>query len=74
MSKTLRKLSKSSRWVSNLIIDITSTERTVDADGNLQFQTIADTSKVHTNIGLIYATLGEHEAAVSDVLYFACFL
>lgn len=27
-------------------------------------QTIADTSKIHTNIGLIYATLGEHEAAV----------
>lgn len=28
------------------------------------YQTIADSSKIHTNIGLIYATLGEHELAV----------
>jgi len=30
------------------------------------FETIADTSKIHTNIGLIYATLGEHELAVNS--------
>jgi tetratricopeptide (TPR) repeat protein len=28
------------------------------------FQRIADSSKILTNMGLIYATLGEHEAAV----------
>lgn len=28
------------------------------------FSDIADSSKILTNIGLIYATLGEHEAAV----------
>lgn len=28
------------------------------------FSRIADSSKILTNIGLIYATLGEHEAAV----------
>jgi tetratricopeptide (TPR) repeat protein len=27
-------------------------------------QEIADSSKILTNIGLIYATVGEHEAAV----------
>lgn len=31
---------------------------------NEGYQTIADSSKIHTNIGLIYATLGEHELAV----------
>lgn len=30
------------------------------------FEGIADTSKIHTNIGLIYATLGEHELAVDS--------
>lgn len=30
------------------------------------FNKIADTSKILTNIGLIYATLGEHEAAVEN--------
>ncbi|KAF8317716.1 hypothetical protein DL93DRAFT_2055303, partial [Clavulina sp. PMI_390] len=30
------------------------------------YETIADTSKIHTNIGLILATLGEHEAAVDS--------
>ncbi|KAF9509768.1 hypothetical protein BS47DRAFT_1396612 [Hydnum rufescens UP504] len=30
------------------------------------FQTIANTSKIHTNIGLIYATLGKHEQAVDS--------
>lgn len=30
-------------------------------------QKIADSSKIHTNIGLIYATLGEHEMAVRHV-------
>ncbi|KAH9942235.1 uncharacterized protein BXZ73DRAFT_87886 [Epithele typhae] len=30
------------------------------------FSTIADSSKILTNIGLIYATLGEHEAAVEQ--------
>lgn len=29
-----------------------------------QTQGIADSSKILTNIGLIHATLGEHEAAV----------
>jgi hypothetical protein len=28
------------------------------------FQIIADTSKIHFNRGVIYATLGEHERAV----------
>lgn len=28
------------------------------------YQRIADSSKILTNMGLIYATLGEHEAAV----------
>jgi len=31
-----------------------------------QFQRIADSSKILVNIGLIYATLGEHEAAVES--------
>lgn len=30
------------------------------------FESIADTSKIHVNIGLIFATLGEHEAAVDS--------
>ncbi|KAI0325316.1 hypothetical protein GY45DRAFT_255844 [Cubamyces sp. BRFM 1775] len=30
------------------------------------FSQIADSSKILTNIGLIYATLGEHEAAVEQ--------
>ena len=30
------------------------------------FSTIADSSKILTNMGLIYATLGEHEAAVEQ--------
>lgn len=30
------------------------------------FTTIADSSKILTNIGLIYATLGEHEAAIEN--------
>jgi|SRR5580693_15704 neutrophil cytosolic factor 2 len=32
------------------------------------FQAIADSSKILTNIGLIYATLGEHEAAVEQFI------
>jgi neutrophil cytosolic factor 2 len=35
---------------------------------HLTFQAIADSSKILTNIGLIYATLGEHEAAVEQFL------
>jgi tetratricopeptide (TPR) repeat protein len=31
-------------------------------------QTIADSSKILTNLGLIYATLGEHEAAVEQFM------
>ena len=31
-----------------------------------RFNEIADNSKILTNIGLIYATLGEHEAAVEQ--------
>src|SRR5205807_885805 len=34
----------------------------------LTFQTIADSSKILTNMGLIYATLGEHEAAVEQFI------
>ena len=30
------------------------------------FNDIAETSKIRTNMGLIYATLGEHEAAVEQ--------
>lgn len=33
------------------------------------FGRIADSSKILTNMGLIYATLGEHEMAVSRRLY-----
>ncbi|KAH9956193.1 hypothetical protein BC827DRAFT_1261896 [Russula dissimulans] len=32
------------------------------------FNTIADSSKILTNMGLIYATLGEHEAAVEQFI------
>jgi hypothetical protein len=32
------------------------------------FQVIADSSKILTNMGLIYATLGEHEAAVEQFI------
>lgn len=31
-------------------------------------QRIADSSKILTNMGLIYATLGEHEAAVEHFI------
>jgi hypothetical protein len=31
-------------------------------------QSIADSSKILTNMGLIYATLGEHEAAVQQFI------
>ena len=38
-----------------------------DFEKSLQlFSTIADSSKILTNIGLIYATLGEHETAVEQ--------
>lgn len=38
-----------------------------DFDKSIQlFNEIADSSKILTNIGLIYATLGEHEAAVEQ--------
>lgn len=38
-----------------------------DFDKSLQlFGQIADSSKILTNIGLIYATLGEHEAAIEN--------
>jgi tetratricopeptide (TPR) repeat protein len=30
------------------------------------FEVIADTSKIHFNCGVIHATLGEHEKAVSS--------
>ena len=33
-----------------------------------QFSKIADSSKILTNMGLIYATLGEHEAAVEQFI------
>lgn len=33
-------------------------------------QRIADSSKILTNMGLIYATLGEHELAVSPIVVF----
>ncbi|EFI28161.1 NADPH oxidase regulator NoxR [Coprinopsis cinerea okayama7 len=40
-----------------------------DFDKALQlFSEIADNSKIHTNIGLIYATLGEHEEAVKHFI------
>ncbi|KAI0301582.1 hypothetical protein B0F90DRAFT_1810094 [Multifurca ochricompacta] len=40
-----------------------------DFEGSLElFSTIADSSKILTNMGLIYATLGEHEAAVEQFL------
>jgi neutrophil factor 2 len=32
------------------------------------FQAIADSSKILTNMGLIYATLGEHETAVEQFI------
>jgi len=40
-----------------------------DFDQSLElFSAIADSSKILTNIGLIYATLGEHEAAVEQFI------
>jgi neutrophil factor 2 len=33
-----------------------------------RLQRIADSSKILTNMGLIYATLGEHEAAVEQFI------
>lgn len=40
-----------------------------DFDKAIQlFSTIADSSKILTNIGLIYATIGEHEAAVEQFM------
>lgn len=35
------------------------------ASSTASFQKIADNSKIFTNIGLIYASLGEHDLAVS---------
>jgi neutrophil cytosolic factor 2 len=35
---------------------------------HLLSQSIADSSKILTNMGLIYATLGEHEAAVQQFI------
>jgi hypothetical protein len=35
---------------------------------HLLSQSIADSSKILTNIGLIYATLGEHETAVQHFI------
>lgn len=34
------------------------------------FEDIADTSKILFNIGVIYATLGEHERAVCEICHF----
>lgn len=34
------------------------------------FENIADTSKILFNIGVIYATLGEHEKAVCEIRHF----
>ncbi|GJE91523.1 NADPH oxidase regulator NoxR [Phanerochaete sordida] len=40
-----------------------------DFDKSLElFSTIADSSRILTNMGLIYATIGEHEAAVEQFL------
>lgn len=40
-----------------------------DFEKSLQlFSTIADSSRILTNIGLIYATLGEHESAVEQFI------
>ncbi len=33
-----------------------------------EFDKIGDTSKILFNMGVIHATLGEHEKAVSDIL------
>ena len=40
----------------------------MQANHNLHIQRIADSSKILTNMGLIYATLGEHEAAVEKFM------
>lgn len=36
-----------------------------------EFDKICDTSKILFNMGVIHATLGEHEKAVSSILTFA---
>ena len=49
-------------WASALAAyDSEDFERALDL-----FSRIADSSKILTNMGLIYATLGEHEAAVEQ--------
>jgi hypothetical protein len=58
MSRTLRRLWTFSRCV---YYDVSGS---LVVDRVVCLQRIADSSKILTNMGLIYATLGEHEAAV----------
>ena len=37
-----------------------------------EFDAISDTSKILFNCGVIHATLGQHEKAVSTVRFFPC--